>query len=536
MTSQVLCKISPKRPYRPYAGAQLQPSRSNLVVTHMKNKTLAGLKAEFTIALICLILNGLLAINVSAQTPASAPSSSTGLPAGVQDVVALTKAGIGEDPILAKIKKAGTSYDLTAEQIIYLKNLGVSENVITTLIGPASAPVSVPTPVTSAPVVPPAPAPAIPAPVVAPPSAPAASTPVAVPPAPVVTAPIAAPVSAVTSAQPPPPLPNGIPPAPVMGAAPGTTAAAPEVNFNYFHDQLAPYGTWVEVPGYGACWSPDRVIAANPDWRPYYDMGHWEYTENGWFWASDYNWGDIPFHYGRWIRTPQIGWLWVPDYTWGPAWVAWRHAEADGYIGWAPLPYGAVWVDGGWRFHDHAIVDVGFDFGLGEDFFVFVGNDHFRDERFFRLRGRVSPFEVHRERIHEFYGRSLVRNEFRRDEHGRFVNEGLGRERIERVTQRRVEQVHFEERHPFVRPEPAHAVREAGHPEAGHPEAGHPQVGHAPAERPAPAVNKVFRPPAPAKPAPVPAAKPAPTAAAKPAPAPAAKAAPAPTKPATNKQ
>ena len=28
-----------------------------------------------------------------------------------------------------------------------------------------------------------------------------------------------------------------------------------------------------------------------------------------------------------------------------PAWVYWRHC--DGYLGWAPLPYGAVWVAGG---------------------------------------------------------------------------------------------------------------------------------------------------------------------------------------------
>src|ERR1017187_2530267 len=205
---------------------------------------------------------------------------------------------------------------------------------------------------------------------------------------------------------PPPPLPAasvtlGVPGVAVtVGTAPIAAPAQPEINFAYFHDQLAPYGQWVEVPGYGACWYPANEIASNPDWRPYYDMGHWANTENGMFWVSDYEWGDIPFHYGRWIKTAEYPWLWVPDYTWGPAWVAWRQADAEGMIGWAPLPFGAVFVDGGWRFHDRLITDVGFDFGLGEDYFVFIGHDHFMDGRFFRLRGHYMPFEVRRDRIH----------------------------------------------------------------------------------------------------------------------------------------
>ena len=51
-------------------------------------------------------------------------------------------------------------------------------------------------------------------------------------------------------------------------------------------------------------WRPDAAIAANPDWRPYYDMGQWVQTDNGLFWQSDYTWGDIPFHYGRWVLNP----------------------------------------------------------------------------------------------------------------------------------------------------------------------------------------------------------------------------------------
>jgi hypothetical protein len=54
----------------------------------------------------------------------------------------------------------------------------------------------------------------------------------------------------------------------------------------------------MNVPGYGLCWRP-AVAATDPYWRPYCDSGYWLYTADGWYWQSDYPWGDIVFHYGR---------------------------------------------------------------------------------------------------------------------------------------------------------------------------------------------------------------------------------------------
>src|SRR5208282_5383297 len=180
-------------------------------------------------------------------------------------------------------------------------------------------------------------------------------------------APVPPPQSAPPVALQQPAPPAQVPPYQEPPPAP----AAQEVNFNYFHDQLAPFGTWVEVGGV-QYWRPDAAVQANPDWRPYYDMGKWIQTEeNGLFWQSDYQWGDIPFHYGRWVRDPAMGWLWAPDYTWGPAWVFWRHAETDNAVGWAPLPVGAVFVDGVFRFNG-VVVAADFDFGLGEGVYTFV--------------------------------------------------------------------------------------------------------------------------------------------------------------------
>jgi hypothetical protein len=123
---------------------------------------------------------------------------------------------------------------------------------------------------------------------------------------------------------------------------------------------------------------------------------------------------------------------------------------------------------------------------MGTGFIVFVGHDHFRDH-YFRYRSRMEyPFHVHREVVHGFYGRTVLRNEFHKDEHGRFVNEGLGRERIERVTGHKVEVARFEERHPAVRDERPVAAR-GGTPAAGT---------HASASAAASEPNKVFRPPA----------------------------------------
>jgi len=202
--------------------------------------------------------------------------------------------------------------------------------------------------------------------------------------------------------------------------APGVTPAQPGT-LDYYQAQLAPYGAWVNVPGYGLCWRPS-VAATDPYWRPYCDQGHWIYTADGWFWQSDYPWGDIVFHYGRWFRDP-VGWVWVPGYDWAPAWVCWRKAE--GYCGWAPLPPGAVFRPGvGLWFGGRMAVDV--DFGLGADMFTFVPYDHFWDHN-------LHAFLLPRDRVRGIFGLSVVMNGYRLD-HGRFIIEGLGRERMAGLT------------------------------------------------------------------------------------------------------
>jgi len=104
-----------------------------------------------------------------------------------------------------------------------------------------------------------------------------------------------------------------------------------------FQDDLTPYGEWTWIAGPGWVWSPHVVPAG---WRPY-TLGRWVYTDYGWTWASDEEFGWAVYHYGRWHNDAARGWVWVPGLEWGPAWVAWQ--SGGGYVGWAPLPWQVRW-------------------------------------------------------------------------------------------------------------------------------------------------------------------------------------------------
>jgi hypothetical protein len=109
-----------------------------------------------------------------------------------------------------------------------------------------------------------------------------------------------------------------------------------EGNYDIFYDRLAPDGQWLNDDQYGYVWQPN-VAVSTTSWRPYSD-GHWVWTDRGWFWQSNENFGWATYHYGRWVLIDGSGWVWVPGRHWAPAWVSWRHTDNDDYVGWAPLP------------------------------------------------------------------------------------------------------------------------------------------------------------------------------------------------------
>jgi hypothetical protein len=163
---------------------------------------------------------------------------------------------------------------------------------------------------------------------------------------------------------PPPPDFRGEPPAAASDRGPGPgDGSVTESDTTYDDDErespdsqqravgefgphLAPYGYWVDDPYYGRVWVPNRGVVGS-DFRPYVTGGRWELTGNDdWLWASDYPFGWVTFHYGRWAwLSGSVGWGWVPGYTYSPAWVDFRVGSA-GYVGWGPLPPYSVWRGG----------------------------------------------------------------------------------------------------------------------------------------------------------------------------------------------
>ncbi len=354
---------------------------------------------------------------VSRPEPAAANVS-----APVAEVARLHQSGLDETVVKAFVEKSPNAVSPSADELIYLRDIGVSPRVITAMIqqtarmreqdatlraSQPSATPAAPQPnvtILAANLTPPAAQPAVPAP------------------APVVQQPVAPPVV--------------VAPAPqvVVVAQPTPAALPPQVNV--FYQQLQPYGTWMQVADVGWCWQPSVVIAT-PTWRPYADRGRWLHTDSGWYWQSDYAWGWAPFHYGRWMQHARSGWLWVPDTHWGPAWVVWR--SSDAHCGWAPLPPSAVFVVGQGIHFGGTRVAIGFDFGLSRHHFTFVPFNRFcdRNPHYYALAPAV---------VQNVYQQTTVINNIRVN-NNIVVNGGVPADRVAVLTRTEIRKV---------------AVREAG--------------------------------------------------------------------------
>jgi hypothetical protein len=199
-------------------------------------------------------------------------------------------------------------------------------------------------------------------------------------------------------------------------AEPLSFGASVEVDAGVFHENLSPYGEWVDVDNYGWVFRP-RVAEG---WRPY-TLGHWVWSDDdGWVWVSDEDFGWAVYHYGRWYPDPSYGWLWVPGYDWAPAWVAWR--EGDGFIGWAPLAPGITWSVGfgfnyGW---------TRFDALISPRAYCFVPERSFADRAIFRS---VAPIERNTTII-----RATTNLTNYATVQGRVVNRGVSVTQVERLT------------------------------------------------------------------------------------------------------
>jgi hypothetical protein len=330
-----------------------------------------------TLAVLCLAGGRSLTTAVAQEQPAPA-SGDAALPADIApdsplaQVVRLAQSGVDESVILAYINNSSSAFNLTPDQIIYLKDLGLPNDAVTAMIQRDQQ------------------------------------------------------LGATAAAA----------PAPQTTAQTETPEQPAVVTQNYFYDTLSPYGGWVNVDGYGLCWQP-TVVVYNSDWQPYCDHGHWVYTDDGWYWLSDYSWGATTFHYGRWFRDSHRGWCWWPDTAWAPSWVTWRYA--DDYCGWAPLPPRTVYREGVGIFYNGVAVGANFDFGLSVNFFTFVPTRNFCDPH--PRHFRAGPSQVA-----QIYSHTAIINNFNMDSHSHtIINGGIPREHISAITRTEIRPVSIHE-------------------------------------------------------------------------------------------
>ena len=77
---------------------------------------------------------------VTPAAPAAVVSTAApALPYGVPQILQLAQAKIGDDTVIAYVKNSGNSYNLNADQIVYLKQQGLSEPVITAMLNQPKA-------------------------------------------------------------------------------------------------------------------------------------------------------------------------------------------------------------------------------------------------------------------------------------------------------------------------------------------------------------------------------------------------------------
>src|SRR5437867_1043444 len=127
-----------------------------------------------------------------AQAQVQAPVD---LSPGAAEVIRLAESGAGDDVVLAYIRNSGAPFSLSADHVLYLKDLGLSSEVLSAMLNHDST------------------------------LRPQAPTPLRPP---VVEAPL-------------------VPTQPVVEQPPPVYMESPPAEVSYFYSDLAPYGTWVDL-------------------------------------------------------------------------------------------------------------------------------------------------------------------------------------------------------------------------------------------------------------------------------------------------
>lgn len=319
------------------------------------------------------------------------------------DLVKMIHSGVSEDVLVSYVTNSSDAFYVGADQVVYLKDIGASPALITTLLLHEGQPQIVARRQAVAAVKPL-------------PEGVAVNTPVAK---------IYPGQTRQTQSSEPTPVSNSFEasaaPPPPSGTEPVAVGAEqPAVEVSSFYSSMAPYGAWVDIPDYGYCWRP-TVAIHNTDWAPYRDSGRWLWSDSGWYWYSDYSWGWAPFHYGRWATYPGYGWVWSPGTVWGPAWVTWRYDNS--YCGWAPLPPACGYSMGVGLTWGGGAAGFGFGFGLSSSYYTFLGWNNFGSRYPYRYYARPAV-------VRNIFNNTVVVNNYYAANNRTVINRGVGTERI----------------------------------------------------------------------------------------------------------
>jgi hypothetical protein len=321
---------------------------------------------------------------------AAVPAQRPPLPTVVNEILDLSAAAVGDQVLLEYVKKAQVAYELSADDVLYLKDVGLSDDVIAAIVRRGNE--------------------------LREQGAPRAAVQATTAPPPPVTA------TAEAAPNPPPQTVTQVPPP----AQPATVTQPVSEAYSYWYSTLSPYGSWVYLPSYGWCWQP-AVARTVPEWRPYAHNGAWVWTSSGWYWNSYYTWGWGPFHYGRWYLSPACGWVWVPGSVWAPAWVTWRYC--DTYWGWAPLPPAASWTTGVGLTWYGSGASVSFGFNLGWIWYTYVPPAYFCHPHPYRY---CPP----RQQVVNIHNTTIINNVTYNN--GTIVNGGIPPQRYTELTRKEV--------------------------------------------------------------------------------------------------
>ena len=122
--------------------------------TRTSSRPVRALAVGTALVLSALTVAAKDATTVITKPAASATSTGVQLSFGVAEVLKLSQAKVADDTILAFIRNSGNRYGLSAEQIVYLRQQGVSEAVLKAMLNRPGAKLAVTMPTT--PTVPPA--------------------------------------------------------------------------------------------------------------------------------------------------------------------------------------------------------------------------------------------------------------------------------------------------------------------------------------------------------------------------------------------